>query len=205
MGDAVKGKIKEAIKAYDKIAKLYGNYKYDKLLQYQLNKFISLLQGKKILDAGCGTGRDVEYFLDEGFDITGIDISRGMIDEAKRRVPEGAFKVMDFTKTRFNKECFHGIWCMAALADIPRENSEKVFKEFTRILDKSGILYLAVKRGEGQEIIKKHKYNDQPRIYVYYEKIELEDILKQNGFEILHSIISEDEGKEWVEVFARKL
>ena len=85
MGDPVKTKIKEAIKAYDKIAKLYGDYKSEKLLQYQLNKFISLLSGKRILDAGCGTGRDVEYFLDEEMDAIGIDMAKGMLEEARKR------------------------------------------------------------------------------------------------------------------------
>jgi len=205
MGDVVKSKIKEAIKAYDKIAKLYGDYKSEKLLQYQLNKFISLLPGKRILDAGCGTGRDVEYFIEEGIDATGVDISKGMLEEAKKRVPEGNFQHMDFTKTGFPKNNFHGIWCMASIADIPREDAVKVLKEFNRLLVREGIVYFAVKRGQGQEIIKKRKYNDLPRMYVYYDKIELEDMLRENGFEILHSIISEDEGTEWVEIFARKI
>lgn len=205
MGDAIKGRIKEAIKAYDQIAKLYGDYKSEKLLQYQLNKFISLLPGKRVLDAGCGTGRDVEYFLDEGIDAIGIDISRGMLDEAKKRVQEGNFQHMDFTQTRFPKKTFHGIWCMASLADIPRENAGKVLKEFNRLLGQGGIVYFAVKGGQGQEIVKKRKYNDLPRVYVYYDKIELEEIVKENGFEIIHSIISEDEGTEWVEIFARKI
>ncbi len=205
MGDPVKTKIKEAIKAYDKIAKLYGDYKSEKLLQYQLNKFISLLPGKKILDAGCGTGRDVEYFLDESMDAIGIDLSKGMLEEARKRVPQGNFQQMDFTKTKFHKHNFNGIWCMASLADIPREDAPIVFKEFHRLLEKKGIIYLAVKRGKGEEITKKPKYNDLPRVYVYYEQPELEGLLKENGFEILHSIISEDEGKEWVEIFARKI
>ena len=94
---------------------------------------------------------------------------------------------------------------MASLADISRENIGKVLDEFSRLLESSGILYIAVKRGEGEEITKKRKYNDLPRIYIYYEKVELEDLLRKHKFEILHSVISEDEGTEWVEIFAKKI
>lgn len=205
MGDVVKSKMKQALQAYDKIAKLYANYKNDKLLQYQLNKFISLLPGKKILDAGCGTGRDMQYFTDEGMEAVGIDLSRGMLEEAMNRVPAGIFIQMDFSKTKFKEASFDGIWSMASLSDIPREQAKKVLKEFSRILKKSGIVYTAVKRGQGEEVVRKRKYNDMPRAYVYYEKIELEDLFQELGFQIVHSIISEDDGQEWVEIFARKI
>ena len=57
-------KLKEAIRTYDKIAEIYAKYTYEKVVQFQINKFISMLRGKKILDAGCGSGRDVEYFIE---------------------------------------------------------------------------------------------------------------------------------------------
>ena len=54
-------KIKEAVRVYDKIVKVYSKYHYDQLLQYQLTKFSSLLKGTKVLDAGCGPGRDANW------------------------------------------------------------------------------------------------------------------------------------------------
>jgi len=204
MGESIKQQLQEAIQAYDKIAKIYADNHYGKLLQYQLNTFISLLNGKRILDTGCGMGRDVEYFLDEGYDARGIDLSEGMLEEAQQRVPQGSFEKMDMRETSFATESFHGIWCMASLADIPREEAPLVLKEFHRILRKKGILYLAVKHGEGQEIKKKEKYNGLPRIYVYYQKAELEKLLKEQGFTIYESTVTEDNGKEWLEIFAKK-
>ena len=204
MDSPIKSRIKEAVKAYDKIASLYSKYKYERLMQYQLNNFISKLPGKKILDAGCGIGRDTEYFLEENYNPIGIDISQGMLDEAKKLVPKAVFKKMDFKKTSFKEKEFDGIWCMASLADIPRDEVNEALKEFNRLLKNKGILFIATKHGQGEEIIKKRKYNDMPRAYVYYGKIELEDLLKKQGFQIQHSIISEDQDKEWLEIFAKK-
>ena len=51
--EAIKDKLKQTIETYNKIAQIYANYTAQKLLQFQLSKFISLLPEKgKILDAG---------------------------------------------------------------------------------------------------------------------------------------------------------
>ncbi|AJF63005.1 MAG: Methyltransferase protein [archaeon GW2011_AR20] len=195
--------INDAIQAYDEIASLYADYNFPKLLQFQLNKFISLLVGKKILDAGCGPGRDLQYFNEEGLDVTGIDISKGMLRECKRRAGIMGLQ-MDMRKMSFQDNMFDGIWCMSSLSDIPREDSEKTINEFYRILKRGGVVYIAVKSGDGTEIIKKKKYNDMPRVYVYYKQHELEGLLKKK-FVIISSNTINDQGTSWVEVFAKKI
>jgi ubiquinone/menaquinone biosynthesis C-methylase UbiE len=199
----MENKINDAIKAYDIIAGVYADYNFPKLLQFQLNKFISLLLGKKILDAGCGPGRDLMYFKEEGLEVSGIDTSKGMIRECKRRT--GIMpSLIDMRKTDFTDSNFNGIWCMASFSDIPKEDSLKVVNEFHRILKRGGILYIAVKEGNGVEVVKKKKYNDMPRIYVYYNQKELEELLKKKFF-ILNSSVADDEGTSWVEIFAKKI
>jgi len=201
----MKEKIKEAVKTYNKIAELYAKYNYEKLLQFQLSKFISLLPGKKVLDVGCGMGRDVEYFMEEKLDVIGIDLSKKMIDEAKKRVKKGKFKVMDFTKMSFKDETFDGVWSMAAFFHIPHENMTEVLKEMNRVLKKNGVIYVAVKEGEGEKEVVTPKYKDQPRVFVLYKQIEMEEFLKETGFSIINSTTSQEElGDRWVEIFARK-
>ena len=197
-------KIKEAINAYNKIAELYAYYNYNKLLQFQLNKFISLLPGKKILDAGCGPGRDVAYFLEEGLSVIGIDASLGMIEAAKKRVEKGAFFLMDFRKLKFEDEAFDGVWCMAGLVNLPREELPVVIGEFYRVLKNDGILYLGIKEGSGEKIVRRAKYNDEPVPYVYYSLNEIEQALKKFDFTILESSVTYDEDEGWIEVFAQK-
>ncbi|MBS3133702.1 class I SAM-dependent methyltransferase [Candidatus Woesearchaeota archaeon] len=197
-------KIKEAINAYNKIADLYAYYNYNKLLQFQLNKFISLLPGKKVLDAGCGPGRDVSYFMDEGIDVTGIDASLGMINAAKKRVERGKFFLMDFRNIKFDDESFDGIWCMAGLANLPREYLDNVMKEFHRVLNNKGVIYLAIKEGKGEETVKRARYNEEPIPYVYYSLHEIEQSLKELDFTIIESGVTDDEDERWIEIFAIK-
>ena len=199
-----KEKVNLAIQTYNKYAKIYSEYISGKLLQFQLTKFISLLPEKgKVLDAGCGPGRDSEYLIEEGLDVISVDLSEGMIEEAKKR-NVNAIK-MDILDLELSPESFDGIWCMATLADVPKTEANKALENFRKILKKDGIIYLAVKEGEGEKIIEKERYGNMPRFYAFYKKKELEELLKKNNFEIVESVQSNDEATEWIEVFAKKI
>jgi len=194
------------IPLYDKYAKAYASNTNQKILQFQLNKFISMLKKKaKILDVGCGCGRDAEYFKSEGFSVTGIDLSEGMLNEAKNKAKDVELLKMDMRKLELKKNTFNGIWCMASLLEIPKNEVGIVLKEFNKVLKKEGVLYISTKEGGGEQFLKKEIYENEPKFYAFYKQTELEDLLKENGFEILYSIVSEDEGTKWVEIFAKKI
>lgn len=201
----MKEEIRKALETYDKYAKIYADYTSQKSFQFQLNQFITSIQkNAKILDAGCGAGRDVAYLLEENKDVIGIDLSKGLLEEAKKRCPSGKFEQMDFLKTSFDKETFDGIWCMASLSDIPKEKTKDALSEFYRILKNNGLIFIAVKVGEGEKIIKKKKYEDSPRFYSFFTRPELEHLLISSSFELVSSTIADDLGTEWLEIFARK-
>ncbi len=193
-------KFKQAIKTYNKIAGIYAKYTEDKLMQFQLSRFESLLPGKRILDAGSGSGRDVEYFMEDGFKPIGVDISLGQVKEAKKRVPKGEFLKQDFRKTKFKDNSFDGIWCMASFVHFPKTEIKKALKEFHRLLDKNGIVYISVKKGKGSKEIKKEKYNNEPRTYYFYEQTDMEELVHDVNFKILSS----ESNDVWVELFIQK-
>lgn len=197
-------KIKEAVRVYDKIVKVYSKYHYDQLLQYQLTKFSSLLKGTKVLDAGCGPGRDVEYFMEDGLDVVGIDLSKKMIEEAKKNVPKGKFKVMDFRKMKFKDKSFDGIWGMVSLVHVDKKEIEGVLNEFNRVLGEKGVLYLAVYEGKGKKEVKKPEYENEVRIVYLYNQKEMEKFLMESGFDVVVSEVNSDQDKKWLEVFAVK-
>lgn len=200
--DSIKDSIKLALETYNKYASIYANYTQHKLLQYQLTNFISMLPKKaKVLDAGAGCGRDSLYMLEDGLDVTSLDISDGMIEEAKKN---GVIVLkQDLLKLK-SKDEFDGIWCMATFSDFPKQDASKVLKIFNLALKPNGILYIAVKEGEGEQVIEKEKYGNSPRFYAFYKKVELENLLKENGFLIQDSIVGDDDGTKWVEIFAKK-
>src|SRR3989344_6253364 len=199
----MKDYLKKTIETYNKIAKIYSDHTFGLVLQYYLNEFISLLPKKaKILDAGCGHGRDVAYLTDYGFDVIGIDISDGLLEEAKKRA-KGEFKKMDITDMKFKDGEFDGIWSCATLLHLKKEDIPKVLKDFNKILKKDGVLFINVKEGVGEEIRKKKEYNDLPRLFVYYSISEILNLVKEAGFEVINSFTDKD--PNWINVYARKI
>lgn len=99
---------------YDKIASGYsaGHFAHFWIEEFAFYK--SIIDGKKVIDLGCGAGRDAAVFVENGFDYTGIDASEGMLKVASERVPKGKFQKMDFSKTIFQNGEFDGFWAAAS-------------------------------------------------------------------------------------------
>ncbi len=98
------------------------------------------LKGKKILDVGCGFGADLKFYKRKGAIVYGIDISRSMIEIAKKLHPdlkENLF-VRSFDNTKFKSEFFDVIVSRYTLHY--SKNLKLTFQELHRILKRGGIL-----------------------------------------------------------------
>ncbi len=114
-----------------------------------LEAFEAELTGSRILDAGCGPGRDTEYFYRNGHIPVGIDISRPMVSRAQRRRP-GAYWQMDMRQLAFDSSTVDGVWCPASIYFMPPEQMQEVLAEFRRVLTADGVLNVAFKVGDGE-------------------------------------------------------
>ncbi|WPS85674.1 methyltransferase domain-containing protein (plasmid) [Brevibacillus halotolerans] len=68
-------------------AKFMDNNPFYKYLERPtMLEMLGSVQGKKILDVGCGTGWHTKYFIENGADVVSIDISPEMVQRAKMRI-----------------------------------------------------------------------------------------------------------------------
>ncbi|MFA4880541.1 MAG: methyltransferase domain-containing protein [Candidatus Doudnabacteria bacterium] len=76
----------KTIKTYNKIAKEYAARGYSNPLFWhrEFKIFQKLISGKKIIDIGCGSGKDALLFIKNKFDYIGIDASSGLLREARK-------------------------------------------------------------------------------------------------------------------------
>lgn len=100
----------------------------------------------KILDAGCGVGRDTLYFLKNGYDVTAFDASKEMVKMASSNtgldVIQTTFQELDFQNT------FDGVWAQASLLHVPYEDTKSVYQKIHTALKSGGIFYASYKYGK---------------------------------------------------------
>lgn len=114
--------VKKTIAVYNAKAKEYASKLDDYAPRPEQDKFISLIpKTGVVLDAGCGPGRDSEYFFQRGLSVTGVDLSKKLLEIAKNRVPQVKFLKQDLRKLKFPSNHFDGIWACASLLHLKRE------------------------------------------------------------------------------------
>src|SRR6185437_17031665 len=85
-------------KSYDSVADEYARHIFSELESKPLDRellsrFAFELKGKgEICDMGCGPGHVARYLRDHGADVFGLDLSAGMLEEARRLNPDITFR-----------------------------------------------------------------------------------------------------------------
>lgn len=56
--------------------------------------FVRHVAGRRALDFGCGAGRSTRFLRGLGFDVTGVDVSRPMLEQARALDPGGDYRLV---------------------------------------------------------------------------------------------------------------
>ncbi len=106
--------------------------------------YLKKVKNKKILDAGCGAGRECEILAKRGAKVFGIDVSEVMLKIAKKRCSKLGVKFFqrDMERTGFEEESFDFI--LSILSAQYKRDIKKVFREFWRILKFGGEIFVVV-------------------------------------------------------------
>ena len=109
------------------------------------------LEGKRVIDLGCGSGRDLVHFKQHGLDAEGIDACASFCVKA-RELSGAPVRHMKFSKLDLMKESYDGIFANAVLMHIEADQRESVAQKLVSSLKVGGILYFHNPRGEGKQI-----------------------------------------------------
>ena len=173
---------------WEKIALKWNEYR--KWPAQIVKELANIWKKGKILDIGCGNGRNLKPFVEKGFNCYGIDFSEKMITIAKKEVKKSKFKVANSEKLPFKANSFDYCLFLRTLPTIKsKENRLKAIKELRRVLKKNGKVLISVwnKKTSEKEVlipwpVGKRIYH---RYYYMYSSREIKDLLKKNGFKIL--------------------
>jgi 2-polyprenyl-3-methyl-5-hydroxy-6-metoxy-1,4-benzoquinol methylase len=128
-------------------------YLFDQLLRRRIPA------GTRICDAGCGSGRNLTFFLREGYDVRGvdadrtaIDIVRSMAERLAPHLPADNFRVEPVERMSFPDRSVHFVISSAVLHFAQDDGHfEAMLRECWRVLDGNGIFFCRLASSIGIE------------------------------------------------------
>ncbi len=118
----------------------------------RLTDFLAALpSGGRILELGCGSGRDSAAMLAQGFDVTPTDGSPELAREAEMRLGRPV-QVLLFGDLDA-EEHYDGIWANACLLHVPRADLPSIIGKIHAALKPGGVFHASYKAGatEGRD------------------------------------------------------
>ena len=114
-------------------------------------KFLPLVGAEgRILDLGCGSGRDTKYFVDLGYKVDAIDASKEMVRLASIK---SGLEVKHMSFELFSPDLqYDGIWACASLLHVEPKALKSMFVHISHWLNVSGVLYASFKYGDGVRV-----------------------------------------------------
>ena len=142
---------------YNKNSEEYFNSTLNVDMTNTYKEFLKLVpKDGKILDLGCGSGRDSMNFMKLGYEVTAVDGSKELAKKASallgKEVIASTFEELEL------KEKFHGIWACASLLHIKREDLKTVLNNLYNNLEDNGVFYMSFKYGEKEYVDDKNRY-----------------------------------------------
>ena len=133
---------------------VYYNQNAEAFIQNTTNVDFSSIQERflkrlpspsRILDFGCGSGRDTKYFLSKGHKVTAIDGSEELCKLASKYtgipVKQMLFQDLD------EKDTYDAIWACSSILHLQYRELKPVLKKMAQALRENGIVYTSFKYG----------------------------------------------------------
>ena len=188
---------------YNKNSEEYFNSTLNVDMTNTYKPFLKLVpKDGKILDLGCGSGRDSMNFMKLGYEVTAVDGAKKLAKRASvllgKEVIVSTFEELEL------KEKFHGIWACASLLHIKREDLKIVLNNLYNNLDDNGVFYMSFKYGEKEYVDDKNRYFN-----CFTDESIISFINENTKYNILGLYITEDKlGRvnevKWVNLICNK-
>ena len=137
----------KTIDYYNKHAEEFTTSTFEVDMKSLYQPFLAELpEGARILDVGCGSGRDTLAFKNKGYQVDAIDYSEELVKKATRLtgIPiklKSFYEVDDY-------EAYDGIWACASLLHCERSRLAEVLEKMVQALKPNGVVYMSFKYGD---------------------------------------------------------
>ncbi|RLJ77094.1 class I SAM-dependent methyltransferase [Pedobacter alluvionis] len=185
-----KGERKNVYKVYNKIGSWFAENRYVDLVEKTyLNDILQhLATDAKVLDLGCGDGKPIlEYFINNGVNVLGVDASKQMIELAKINFPSTRFLLKDMRELDLDEK-FDAIITWHSFFHLPADDQPDMFAIFKRHLKPYGILLFTsgTERGEAWGM-----NGGENLFHASLDTAEYQTLLQANQFEVLRHKVND--------------
>ena len=155
--------------------------------------------GARVLDLGCGEGRDSVYFASRGYDVTGLDVSAAGLEKAERLANERGVTVRWLCRSMLDLPVagrFDVVYSCGSIHHVPRDDRPQLFRRLST-LSRRGAIHAhivftdVVKYAEKGEEIDYFAPGELGHVYAAWLAIRYEEGLiacSQDGMPHSHSI-----------------
>ena len=168
---------------YDHRAEIFWRDTRDHDVSQNIDALLQSLIGAapfRILDFGCGPGRDLIAFKELGQEAIGLDGSERFVEMARQHSGCEVW-CQDFLQLDLPAEYFDGIFANASLFHVPSQELPRVLRELYATLKPDGALFSSNPRGDNQEGWSGERYG------CYYDWPRWRELVAAAGFrEIRH-------------------
>ena len=187
-------KLSDCQSSYDRLAEEYTSRIADELKDKPLDRmlleeFAARVNGaSRVCDLGCGPGHVARYLRDCGVDIFGLDLSPGMLEQARKLNPNIEFQQGNLLALDVEDEAWAAIVAFYSIVHIPKADVPQAFRVMQRVLKPGGFLFLAFHLGDEvlhEENCWGHKVSLD---LVLFRRKEVELYLTEAGFAIEDSL-----------------
>ena len=164
----------------------------------------SFIPKSKILDIGCGSGRDLQILKTMGFDVRGVDPCKEFVDIIKQNKQDLQDKVIvdslpNLAQTDDNE--FDGVLCTAVLMHLPEEQLFDASFAIRRVLKENGRLLLSIPL-EDKTVDPKTNRDKRGRLFNGITPENLQLIFERIGFKLINRWQNDDsfnrDYRKWV-------
>ena len=156
-----------------------------------------LPRGARVLDYGCGAGREMAWLRSRGLIVEGIDGTLEFVLAARRRCPGVRVLHARFETVSLPPGRYDGIWCNAALIHVPPPELARQLWKLAAALKSGGLLGLTLAWGRSKRFLRRDWIPG--RYMACYSRAEVEAFLKE-GWEIRSLKVVSNEGRRgrWI-------
>ena len=181
-------------KAYDMVAKEYaeafsGEHENKPKDQEILHRFSQEIGDRRpVWDFGCGPAQTTKYLKNLNVEISGLDLSEKILEQARTIHPEIHFLKGDILNLEFENESVAGAVAFYAIVHFTDEQVRIAFREVFRVLQPGGIFLFTYHIGEETIHIKEFLGKEIDIDFMFFTTNFISGCLKESGFEKIEII-----------------